>query len=94
MCHREGGRRPPHPAERARGLPVNESGGRWAALGNVMQFAELLQREVPRPGPASYLTTNIYSSFELMVNAHGRSPTSSFLLCSLLSDALGFPQAA
>ena len=27
-----------------------------------------------------------------MVRAHRRSPTSSFLLCSLLSDALGLPQ--
>lgn len=28
-----------------------------------------------------------------MVRAHGRCPTSSFLLCSLFSDALGLPQA-
>ena len=89
-----GGRRPPHPAELASGLPMNESGERWAALRNTMQFADLLQRDVPGPGPASYLTTGVYSSFELMVRAHGRSPTSSFLLCSLFSDALGLPQAA
>ena len=62
VCHREGGRRPPHPAELVGGLPVNESGGRWAALRNVMQFAELLQRDVPRPGPDSYLTTSLYLS--------------------------------
>ena len=53
-----------------------------------------LQRDVPGPGPASYLTTGVYSSFELMIRAHGRSPTSSFLLCCLFSDALGLPQAA
>ena len=29
-----------------------------------------------------------------MVRAHGRSPTSSFLLCSLFSDALGLLQEA
>ena len=58
-----------------------------------MQFAELLQRDVPGPGPASHLTTGVYNSFELIVRAHGRSPTSSFLLCSLFSNALGMPQA-
>ena len=93
VCCREGGRRPPHPAELARRLLVNESGGRWAALRNVMQFTELLQRDVPRPGTASYVATSVYSSFELMVNAHGRSPTSSFLL-SMFSNALGLPQVA
>ena len=38
------------------------------------------------------MTTGVYSPFELMVRAHGRSPTSSYLLCSLFSDALGLPQ--
>ena len=89
-----GGRRPPHPAELARGLPMNESGERWAALRGTIQFADFLQRDVPGPGPASYLSTDVYSSFELMVRNQGRSPTSSFLLCSLFSDALGLPQAA
>lgn len=89
---RGGGRKttPPHPAEIARYLPINESGGRWTtALRNVVQFAEFLQRDVPGPGPASYPTTSVCSSFELVVRAHGRSPTSSSLLCSLFSDALG-----
>ena len=72
---------------------MKESEGRWAALRNIMQFADLLQRDVPGPGPASYLTTGVYSSFELMIHVHGRSPTSSFLLCSLFSDALGLPRA-
>ena len=48
---------------------------------------------VRRPGPASYLTTSVYDSFELMVRSQGRSPTSSFLLYSLFGDALGLPQA-
>ena len=96
VCSREGAgrRRPPHPAELSRSLPVNESKGRWAALRNIIQFADLLQRDVPGPGSATYLTTGVYSSFELMVRVHGRSPTSSFLLCSLFSDALGLPRAA
>ena len=62
--------------------------GRWAALRSVIQFADLARR----PGSDRYLTTSVYSSFELMVRAHGRSPTSSHLLCSLFSDALGLPQ--
>ena len=46
------------------------------------------------PGLARYLTTGVYSLFELMVRVHGRSPTSSFLLSSLFSDTLGVPQGA
>ena len=93
MSSREGAgrRRLPHPAELVRGLPMNESEGRWAASRNIMQFADLLQRDVPGPGSATYMTTGVYSSFELMVRVHGRSPTSSFLLCSLFSDVLGLP---
>ena len=67
-CAWAGGRRPPHPAELARGLPMTESGGRREALWSTMQFADLLQRVVPGPGPASYLTTGVYDSFELMVH--------------------------
>ena len=33
-------------------------------------------------------------TFEYKVRTHGRSPTSSFLLCSLFSDALGLPREA
>ena len=73
---------------------MSESGGRWAALRNTMQFADLLQRNVPGPGPASYLTTGVYDSFEVMVRSQGRSPTSSLLLRSLFSDALVQLQAA
>ena len=68
---------------------MTEPGGRWAAVRSTIQFADFLQREVPGPGPASFLPTGVYSSFELMVLAHGRSPTSSFILCFLFSDALG-----
>ena len=64
------------------------------ALRTTIQFADLLQRGAPGPGSDSYLTTGICSPFELMVRAHGRSPTSSYLLCSLFSDALGLPQGA
>ena len=31
-----GGTRPPHPAELARGLPMTELGGRWAAVGRAL----------------------------------------------------------
>ena len=92
-CSLEGAgrRRPPLPADLARGLSISESEGRWAALRNIMQFADLLQRDVPGPGPASYLTTGVYDSFELMIRSQGRTPTLSFLLCSLFSDAMGLP---
>ena len=72
---------------------MTESGERWAALRNTMQFADLLRREVSGPGPACYLTTGVYDSFELVARSQGRRATSSFLLCSLSSDALGLPQS-
>lgn len=59
-----------------------------------MQFADLLLQDIPRPGPDSHSTTEGYRTFELMVRAHGSSPTRSFLLCSLLSDVLGLSQGA
>ena len=40
------------------------------------------------------MTTGVHSTFDLMVSALGRSPTSSFVLCSLFSDALDLPQEA
>ena len=85
-----GGIRPAYPTELARGLPMTKPRGRWAALRSVIQFADLARR----PGSDRYLTTSVYSSFELMVRAHGKSPTSSFLLSSLFSDALGLPRGA
>ena len=91
-----GGRRPPHSAELAgnSGLPTNGPRERWATLRNTIQLADLFHRGVPGPGPACYLTAGVYSCFEVMVRAHGRSPISSFLLCPLFSDALGLPEVA
>lgn len=70
---------------------MNEIGGRWAALKITIQCADLLQQDTPGPGPTTYFTTGVFRSFELMVHAHGRIPTSSFLFCSLFSNALGLP---
>ena len=61
---------------------------------STLQFAELLQEGVPRLDPASYMTISSHDTLELMARAHGRSPTSSFLLCSLFSDALRLPSQA
>ena len=57
-----------------------------------MQFADLLQRGVPGLEPTSYLTTGLYSKFEVMARAQGGRPTSSFLLRSRFSDALDLPE--
>lgn len=46
---------------------------------------------IPGPGPDIYPTSGRYSSLELMVRAHEKSPTSSFLVFALFSDALGLP---
>ena len=53
-----------------------------------------VQRHTSGLESASYVTTGIYGRFELMLPAHGRSPTSSFLLCSLFCDVLDLPQGA
>ena len=58
-------------------------------MGNTLQFAEFLREGVARVDPANDVTTGSHNTFELTGKAHGRSPTSSFLLCSLFSDALG-----
>ena len=90
-----GGKKPASPSGEAgpgvAHVPVGES---WPAAGSILQFAELLQEGVPRLDPASYVTTGSHDTFELMVRAHGRSPTSLFLLCFLFSDALGLPSQA
>ena len=86
--------RPPHPAELAQGLLRSQSGERWPAAGSTLQFAEVLQEGAPLLDLASYVTTGSRDTFELMVRAHGRSPTCSFLLCSPFSDALGLPSQA
>ena len=64
------------------------------ALRSTIQFADLLQRGAYGPGSDNYFTAGVYSSFELMVRAHGRSQTSLYLKCSLFSEALGLPQGA
>ena len=84
--------RPPNPAELTQGLPRPQPEGRWPAVGSTLQFAELLAEGVPLLDPASYVTTGSHHTFELMLRAHGRSPTSSFLLCALFGDALGLPR--
>lgn len=61
---------PPHPAELARDLPINESGGRWVALKNLMQFPDPLRRDFPGPRPAGCLTTSVFTQIE----AHGECP--------------------
>ena len=64
---------------------MNGHEGRWAAVRGAPQFAARVQRHISGLELASYVTTGIYGTFELMLRAHGRSPTSSFLLCSLFA---------
>ena len=85
---------PFHPTELADDLPRPWPRGRWSAVGGALQIAELLEEDGPRLDPASYVTTGSHDTFEELVEAHGSSPTPSFLLCSLFGDALGLPQGA
>ena len=91
---RSEGSRPLHPAELFRGLPMTKQGGRWAAVGSALQFAASFKRGDLGTEPANYVTTGVHTTFELMVCSFGRSPTSSFVLCSLFSDELNLPQEA
>ena len=82
-------------------LPPGDGGGpsKATAGGEVaegaVQFAGPIEKDDAQLlQPASYVTTDSHETFELMVRTHGRSPTSSFLLCSLFSDALSLPQRA
>ena len=86
--------RPPHPAKLAEDLPRLRSGERWSAVRGALQFAEVLEEDGPRLVPASYVTTGFHPTLEHMVRTHGKIPTSSFLLCSLFSDARGLLQEA
>ena len=63
-------------------------------MGGARQIAELLEEDAPLLVPASYVTTGSHHTFEHMVRTHGRSPTSSSLLCSLCYDALCLPRDA
>lgn len=91
----EGGSRPLHPAKLARELLMTKPVGGCAALRSTLQFADLLQQDVFGLGPTAEVTsTGVCSSFELMVRARGRSPTPSFTLSFVFSDALSLPQGA
>ena len=68
--------------------------GRWGAMRGALQFATRVQWYISGLESDSYVTTGIYGTFELMLHAHGRSSTSSFLLCSLFCHALDLPQGA
>ena len=68
--------------------------GRWGAVRGALQFATRVQRHISGLELASYVATGIYGTFELMLHTHGKSSTSSFLLCPLLCDALDLPQGA
>ena len=83
-----------HPAGLADDLPRLPPGGGWSAVIGALQLAEFLEEDGPRLMPASYVTTGSHQTLEHMVRTHGRSPTSSFLLCSLFSDVLDLPQEA
>ena len=61
---------------------------------STLQFTEPFKEGVPRLDPANHVTTGLHNTFELMVKAHGRSPTSSFLFFSVFNDALGLPLPA
>ena len=89
-----GGSRPPHPAELTRGISMDGHEGRWGAVRGALQFATRVQRHISGQKSASYVTTGIYGTFELMLHAHGRSAISSFLLYSLFCGALDLPQGA
>ena len=62
---------------------------KWGAVRGALQFPTRVQRHISGLESASYVTT-----FELMLHVHGRSSTSSFLLCSLFCDTLDLPQGA
>lgn len=70
---------------------MTEPAGRWVVARGALQFADLIQRVVAGPEPAGLATAGIHSTFELMVCALGRSPTSWFFLFSLFLDALYRP---
>ena len=91
---RSEGSRPLHPAELTRGLPMTEQGRRWTAVRSALQFAALLQRGDLGTEPPRYVTARVHTTFELTASTFGRSPTSSFVLCSHFSDALDLPQGA
>ena len=65
---------------------------RWAVVSGALQFAAHVHRGISGPESASYVTTGIDGTLELMLRTHGRSPTPLFLLCPLFCDALDLSQ--
>ena len=59
---------------------------------SALQFAALLQRRDLGTEPASYVTTGVHTTFELMLSTFERSRISPFMLCSLFNDALDLHQ--
>ena len=86
-----GGRPPRGTSQR---IAHDRAGGILTAVRSALQFAALRPRGDLGTEPASYVTTGVHTTFELMVSTFGRNPTSSFVLCSLFSDALDLPQEA
>ena len=60
---------------------MNEHEARLAAMRVALQFAARVRLGIPRPGPASYVTTGVYGMFEFKLRAHGGSPNT--LLCAV-----------
>ena len=60
----------------------------------ALQFVTRVQRHISGQESASYVTTGISGTFELMIHVHGRSSTSPFSLCFLFCDVLDLPQEA
>lgn len=74
---------------------MTEPEGRWAAMRGALQIVDLLQRSVPGPEPASsVLQPALAARSSLWSVPSGGSPTSSFPLCSMISNALGLPRGA
>ena len=95
-CHSEwpARNRPPHPEKWRRTFQALP-GGDWPVVEGALQFVDLFEEDGYRLlQSASYVTTGCHQTFELMVRTQGISPTSSFLLCFLFSDALSLPQRA
>ncbi len=85
------GRRPPHPAELVHNHVLPAEGGRWDVLRTLVSVWNAMGQdfeiwaETERVGR----TVGSFNSFEDMVRAHGRSPTSSYLLVPIFGSALG-----
>ncbi len=93
-CAQDGahGRRPPSPAELVQQAELPYAGGRWDVLREQVSFASLLSNafeawSLSEAGGDPWARN--FDSYEDMARAHGRSPTSSWLLVSLFCDVFG-----